>query len=89
MKIYGYNEDCEQQNTLSQSYFFVWVVEGMKQEWKAIKITAGKEERVQAALDELGIRSFAPILTIKERRRGEWVETKQYLLPGYILIYIN
>ena len=61
----------------------------MKQEWKAIKITSGKEERVKAALDELGICSFAPIITVKERRKGEWIETKRYLLPGYILIYIN
>ena len=37
----------------------------------------------------MGICSFAPIITVKERREGEWIETKRYLLPGYILIYIN
>lgn len=61
----------------------------IKAVWKAIKVAVGKERQVTEALAELGIESYLPMVTIIERRRGEWEERQRALLEGYLLIHVN
>ena len=57
-------------------------------EWKAIKVTIGKEDMVRAALEEEGIEVCAPVVIQKERTRGAWKEVRRPLLAGYLLIHV-
>lgn len=60
-----------------------------QKEWKAIKVTIGKEDMVKATLEEEGIEVCAPIVVQKERARGEWKEVRRPLLAGYLLIHVK
>lgn len=61
----------------------------MQKEWKAIKVTIGKERQVVENLQELGIESYAPMVTVTERHGGVLEEKHRYLLEGYLLIFVE
>lgn len=56
-------------------------------EWYAIKIAAGKEQRVLKQLADVGIEARALTKGVYERKQGRLELREKYLFPGYMLIF--